>query len=161
MKIQSMNRNSIEDVVNLRISYFMEAYKDFTLEQEQDMIVTLTQYFNDMINEDIVVLVVYEGSKAVSCAILGICKKTPNLRVPNGRYGEITGVYTLPSYRCKGYATLLVNNLILFAKQYELSYLALDASEAGMGVYEKCGFSTVDNGYTQMKYYFEGKTVLR
>ena len=60
-------------------------------------------------------------------------------------------VYTLPGHRRRGYASALVERIIADARQMELSYLELKATEDGLPLYQKLGFLEEASDYTAMR----------
>lgn len=59
-----------------------------------------------------------------------------------GNYG-IHEVSTLPDYRCRGICSALVHHALASAKDAGCRCASLQASPAGAGVYERCGFQIV------------------
>ena len=81
-------------------------------------------------------------------------QKVPSQRFLNGMFGEIYGVYTHPNFRNKGIATQLIKRCIKNAKDKNIDFIQLGASEMGLSIYEKCGFTFTNTEYREMKYYF-------
>ena len=151
--VKNTDEKTIRQVIELRIKYFREYYENFTKEQEYTIEQNLHKYFNDHLNSDCVVAVIKKNDKVVASAILNIFVKAPNRRFQNGKYGEIYGVYTTPKERRNGYATALIQMLINYSKEKELSFIQLDASEKGIQVYKHCGFIEETSDYVPMKYH--------
>ncbi len=153
MKYKPINKNLINQAIDLRIQYFYEAYSNFSVENENELRVNLKNDLEKHLNKDCFILIVEENGLPVSTAILEIHHKLPNMKIPNGRYGEIYGVFTLAEYRKKGYATNLIYDLIELGNELGLSFIELDAAPKGLGIYKKCGFEQyVDEQYTKMRY---------
>lgn len=57
----------------------------------------------------------------------------------------ISSVFTAPEYRCKGFATTLLCNALIYAKDkcYNIAYLYVDSDDA-KNVYEKVGFANCE-----------------
>lgn len=154
MRLLYASEKEIDDVIDLRINYFRDTYINFSAEEENDLRKKLKEYFVNHLEKDCIVVLVKEGDCAVASAILNLFKKAPNRRNPNGLFAEIYGVYTLKEKRRKGYATLLVKELINYADKLNVSFIELEASKEGKGVYLNCGFQIVEKEYSEMKYYF-------
>ena len=148
--VKKENKNLATD---LRLEYFKKTYKTFTNKDEITIRKNLDLYFDCHLNDDCYVVIIREDSKPVSSAILNVICKAPNKRFPDGRYGEIYGVYTTPNKRHNGYATKLIQELLIKAKELNLPYVELDASVDGKPIYQKCGFVEEHSDYTKMKYY--------
>ena len=66
-------------------------------------------------------------------------------------YFSIENIGTLSSARKKGYAGMILKTLLQKAKSLEYTKACLVASELGISVYEKAGFSILDKNYTFIK----------
>ena len=129
--------------------------------QESHLRKSLLDYFRLHLGVDCFVAIQSNEGTIVSTSILSIFSKAPNRSLPNGKYGEIYGVYTVPSERCKGYATLLIKELINITNKNDLSFVELEASVDGVPVYSKCGFVKSVNGYLPMKYICKDNDTLK
>ena len=58
----------------------------------------------------------------------------------NNNIARIDDVGTLPEFQGKGYATHLMNYVLLEAKKLGAHYCFLESSDSGLGVYQKLGF---------------------
>jgi GNAT superfamily N-acetyltransferase len=61
-------------------------------------------------------------------------------RIGDGRQGIIINVFSEPEWRGKGIATMLMKEIINWAKSENLDRLSLHASDEGRAVYERLGF---------------------
>ena len=78
-----------------------------------------------------------------------------NLQTPdflNGNTGTVLNVYTKPEHRHKGYAQKLIEMMLADAKQMDLDFVELKATEDGYGLYKKVGFKDAVSKYHDMKY---------
>lgn len=160
MKIKYADESRIDEVIELRIAYFREAYKEFSVDQETELRNNLREYFRVHLGRDCFIVLAVVDNKAVASAILNVLSKAPNRTIPNGKYAEIYGVFTIKEERHKGYATALIKELIDVSDRIDMSFVVLEASENGKSVYLNCGFVEIENKYTSMKYYFDDKQVL-
>lgn len=92
-------------------------------------------------------------NEIASVAFLAFSNRPANSFFPTGKTGTFFNVLTYPEYRKKGYATLTMNLLIETARNQNLSYVELSASEAGKPLYQKLGFmeSKLSAHFTKMK----------
>lgn len=144
--------DDIEQVTCLRLQYFREEYGnsnegDFNLLFKNNIL-----YLKEHLNRDCFISVIKENSTVVSSAYINIYSRAPNLGRPNGLYGEIYGVYTLPEYRKQGFGTKNVSNLINKSRELNLSQIFLSASENGFNVYKNLGFKIDDSPDINMNY---------
>jgi ribosomal protein S18 acetylase RimI-like enzyme len=65
----------------------------------------------------------------------------PNPQCPRGRTVRLANVITLPEHRGRGYGTLLVRDVIGWARSIEADRVDLSATPDGQRIYEKVGFN--------------------
>ena len=64
-------------------------------------------------------------------------------------------MYTSPSFRKRGLATVLLHMAMADAKRLNVSNVELQATEMGIPVYEKLGFQHKQSQFTFMEYRFD------
>lgn len=141
-------------VTGLRLEYLKEAYGGLTEKQVNILADNNIEYLKEHLNKDCFVSVVEEGGEIVSCAYMNLFRKAANLRFVNGLYAEIYGVYTAKEFRNRSFATKNVETLVEYGRQTGASFVELDASAEGLGVYRRIGFTEVNSEYTKMKYFY-------
>ena len=67
----------------------------------------------------------------------------PSISWKGAKRGYICNVYTRPEYRKKGYASILIKELIKEARQRDLGNLWLMASKEGRTLYKTLGFDDI------------------
>jgi putative acetyltransferase len=90
------------------------------------------------------VLVAYENSIALSCGAF---------KIMDSKVVEIKRMYTVPSYRGKGLAALVLKNLEEWASKEGFKCCVLETGTrqiAAIRLYEKCGYQIIEN-YGQYK----------
>ncbi len=65
----------------------------------------------------------------------------PNPQCPRGRAVRLANVITLPEHRRRGYGTLLVQDVIGWARSIDADRVDLSATRDGQRIYEKAGFT--------------------
>jgi GNAT superfamily N-acetyltransferase len=65
----------------------------------------------------------------------------PNPQCQRGRTVRLANVITLPEHRGQGYGTLLVRDVIEWARSIDADRVDLSATPDGQRIYEKAGFS--------------------
>jgi GNAT superfamily N-acetyltransferase len=65
----------------------------------------------------------------------------PNPRCRRGRTVRLANVITLPEHRSRGYASLLVRDVIGWARSIDADRVDLSATPGGQRIYERLGFS--------------------
>lgn len=98
------------------------------------------------------VYVIREDDTIVSCAFLLIVMKPISPAFINGKTATILNVYTLPAYRRRGYARMLMNAMITDAKELNIDVIELKATEDGYDLYRSVGFEDDRSKYHLMKW---------
>lgn len=144
--------SDINMFIRVRFDYF-DAEGWILTEDKAAMIRSqLQQYYQEHINRDFFVALAENTDKVIaSVAFLVISEKPANLSFPTGKTGVILNVLTYPEFRSLGYATQALRLLIDKAKEEDLSYIELSASELGKPLYEKLGFQKPESHFTKMK----------
>ncbi|MGH8971531.1 MAG: GNAT family N-acetyltransferase [Actinomycetes bacterium] len=80
------------------------------------------------------------------CDVIAAAIGTLELGVPNphcdrGRTVRLANVITLPEHRGRGYGTLLVRDVIEWARSIDADRVDLSATPGGERIYEKVGFN--------------------
>ena len=88
----------------------------------------------------------------VSCAFLLIVMKPMSPAFINGKTATVLNVYTLPAYRRRGYARMLMNAMIADAKELNIDVIELKATEDGYDLYRSVGFEDDRSKYHLMKW---------
>ena len=109
-------------------------------------------YFEKHLGRDLEVYVIRDGQAIVSCAFLLTVEKPMSPAFPNGCTGAVLNVYTLPAFRRRGYAKMIMAALTGGAKRMGLSVVELKATEAGYPLYRATGFSDSPSKYRLMKW---------
>lgn len=65
----------------------------------------------------------------------------PNPQCPRGRTVRLANVITLPEHRGRGYGTMLVQDVVAWARSIAADRVDLSATAAGQRIYERLGFT--------------------
>jgi ribosomal protein S18 acetylase RimI-like enzyme len=65
----------------------------------------------------------------------------PDPQSPRGRTVRLANVITMPEHRGRGYGTLLVRDVIEWARSIDADRVDLSATPVGQRIYEKAGFN--------------------
>ena len=124
-------------------------FKTLIKSLDQDLAITDGEehsFYNQFNGTDNInhVLVAYENSIALSCGAF---------KIMDSRVVEIKRMYTVPSYRGKGLAALVLKNLEEWASKEGFKCCVLETGTrqiAAIRLYEKCGYQIIEN-YGQYK----------
>ena len=84
--------------------------------------------------------VIEVDGRIVATAIGTLELGVPNPQCPQGRTVRLANVITTPDHRRNGYATLLVHDVIDWARSIKADRVDLSATPAGQHIYNKAGF---------------------
>ena len=102
---------------------------------------TFTDYFTKCFdNDSLVQYVAIDGTKIAATGGVHFYSCPPSYRNPTGKIAYIAGMYTLPCFRGRGIATIILKHLIEEARRRNYNVVRLHASPQGRPVYEKMGF---------------------
>lgn len=152
MIIRFATASDINALIQIRFDYF--SAEGWTLTDGKMAMIRsqLRQYYKEHLNRDFFAALAENDDKSVvSVAFLVTSEKPANLSFPTGKTGLMLNVFTYPTFRRKGYATQILNLLIDKAKEVNLSFIELSASELGKPLYEKLGFKKSESHFTEMK----------
>ncbi|MBR3901005.1 MAG: GNAT family N-acetyltransferase [Ruminococcus sp.] len=152
------DKNDIDELVRMRIAYINEDYEEISEEQILQIQKALPNYFENHTGVDFFAFVAEDSGKMVSCAMLVVTEKPANPSFITGKTGTVLNVYTEKSYRRKGIATIILNNLIEYSKALGLDFIELKATKEGYPLYKKLGFEEQYSTYTPMKFNLTNQT---
>lgn len=145
--------SDIPELCRLRLAYFEEDFGKLPEPQIAAISAQLPQYFSAHLGRDCAVFAAEAPDGTLAANAILLCSEKPaNPYFPNGKSGYVLGVYTMPEYRGQGIATRLMQMLQEYAAAVPLDIVTLSASEMGMGVYEKIGFTVRHTGFTEMEW---------
>jgi GNAT superfamily N-acetyltransferase len=152
VNIRMASLDDIEKLVKVRFDYFASENWEVSPKQHQDIETNLRQYYSTCLNTDFFAAFVEEADVLASAAFLAVSTMPANLSCPTGKKGTVLNVLTYPDYRRKGYASRTMSALISKAKELNLSYIELSASELGKPIYEKLMFiEAAKSRFTEMR----------
>jgi len=139
-----------------RVKFLNEVYNINYHPEEEHLKTELIDYFSKSISNNTVIawLAEYEN-KVISTSTLVIWNAPFSYSGlgKNGKRGYILNMYTLLPFRKKGIASTLLKKLILEAKNNNLEFVNLHATNDGIGVYKKIGFKAPT--FPELKYKIE------
>lgn len=153
MIVRFASINDISTLIRVRFDYF-DTEGWILADDKMAMIrAQLQQYYQEHLNRDFFAAFAENNEKAIaSVAFLVISENPANLSWPTGKTGMMLNVLTYPEFRRKGYATQVLKLLIDKAKEKNLSFIELSASELGKPLYKKLGFRIIEaSHFTEMK----------
>ena len=136
--------SDMENLVKARFDYFDYEKWVFTSDSRDAIETSFRQYLTAHLNKDLFIAMIELENQIASVAFLSIAEKLANPSCPTGKIGTLLNLLTYPKHRNKGYATCTLRALIDIAREQNLSYIELSASEIGLSLYKKLGFQELD-----------------
>ena len=141
----TIRRVGVEDIAGMttaRINYLTEMQGDMPELYKQELQQKLQLFFEQSMREStfFAFLAEVEG-REVSWGAM-ILKKIPgDFNQSSYLEGDILNMYTLPTYRRKGFSSRILERLLSEAKTMGVSKVALHCSKDGEPLYRKYGFA--------------------
>ena len=92
-----------------------------------------------------VAYLVYDNGAFVGAGGVSFYQVMPTYHNPTGKKAYIMNMYTNPAYRRKGIAYQTLNLLVADAKNKGIDAISLEATEMGRPLYEKFGFTGMND----------------
>jgi GNAT superfamily N-acetyltransferase len=139
-------RASVDDVASLvdyRVRFLNELYGHPENGETEVLKGSLREYFRDAIPSGCFVAWLAERNGRIVGTSGMVIWQMPGRYggLESGRLGYILNMYTVPEARRSGVCTRLLKELIGEAKALGIKYLHLHASEEGISIYRKAGFT--------------------
>ena len=104
------------------------------------------QYLAEYIDSDnVIIFIAIENNQIVASCMACIFNTAPLPSCLSGKTAEILNIYTLGAYRKKGHARKLLEMLLNELKNIGVEKVLLEYTADGLSLYEKMGFSLLDN----------------
>ena len=87
-----------------------------------------------------VAYLVYDAHRVIGTGGISFYQVMPTYHNATGRKAYVMNMYTNPAYRRRGIARKLLKLLVAEAADRGIGQVALEATESGRPLYEKCGF---------------------
>lgn len=152
MNFRKAEINDIPQLVEMRLGYLKQDHGSLTQEETKRLKMSLPAYFEKHLGKDMIIYVAEESSQIISTVFLLVVEKPANPSFITGKTGTVLNVFTKSEYRKQGISGKLMNMMLEDAKDMNLSYVELQATDMGKGLYEKIGFNIEKSEYTPMKY---------
>jgi len=153
MVTRMAKQSDIDMLIKVRFDYFAAEKWELTTDNKDLISSQLRQYYSKHLNHDFfAAFTENESGEIASTAFLVIIEKPANLSWLTGKTGLILNVLTYTEFRKMGYATKTIDLLIEEAREQNLSFIELSASDSGKSLYKKLGFHELEpSRFTEMK----------
>jgi GNAT superfamily N-acetyltransferase len=155
LEYRTATLDDLNHVLEMRIAYLAEINNKLTDKDTNALLNHLPDYYRRHMGKDFFAYIAFDEGKPVSTVYLLIVERPANLNFITGKSGVLLNVYTMPAYRKRGIASVLLSMAIEEAKKLDVSHIELQATDMGIPVYEKLGFRHKQSQYTYMEYRFD------
>ena len=152
MRIEKAGFADVDALTALRLEYLIEDNGSLEHSDAEMIRNNLPGYIREHLKKDLFAYVIREDDTIVSCAFLLIVMKPMSPAFINGKTATVLNVYTLPAYRRRGYARMLMNAMIADAKELNIDVIELKATADGYDLYRSVGFEDDRSKYHLMKW---------
>ena len=136
----------IDELVRTRIIVLRTANK---LSNDVDMSLVEKEsyeyYKNALETGEHIAYLVYDNETFIGAGGVSFYQVMPTYHNPTGKKAYIMNMYTNPAYRRKGIAYQTLNLLVADAKNKGIDAISLEATEMGRPLYEKFGFTGMND----------------
>ncbi len=140
MEIRKAGLKDLDVLFEQRVEFLREMRNHETEPSEEFKKSTYDFIKEHLENDTLVAWVAEENGTIISLAMVTYYSVLPMTSNPNGSFGYIQNVFTDPSYRKQGIASILLKQMIEDAGSRDVGRLYLSATDMGKPVYEKLGF---------------------
>ena len=146
MDFREVQLADAELLAQLRIDMRRERETQAPPEDQQAFLEENINYFKNALKQGSYIGFIAEEN-GVPAGTGGICLHIhpPSYSVPNGKTACLLNMYTLPGFRGRGVAGKILSLLIGKAKEHDCCKVYLNASNMGKPLYQKNGFTNVEN----------------
>lgn len=108
---------------------------------------TLDYFQRNLARGSLVVFACEEDGHLIATVGLSLFEMPPTAKLKNGKVMKLMNMYTLPSHRGNGIAKALLDLAKDYGKRNAYYKIMLNSSPMGLALYEKAGFTPIQNEY--------------
>ncbi|MCE5332316.1 MAG: GNAT family N-acetyltransferase [Bacteroidales bacterium] len=150
--IRRVGTADIDTMITYRIKYFTEIQGERPIAVINHLQNELSSYFNTGIqNGSVIALVAFFGQQPVAYGAMVLRRIPGDFNCPTYLEGDVLNMYTLREARRQGISTLILNRLIVEAKNQGVTKLSLHTTVAGEKLYRSAGFDNPVYPYMELK----------
>ena len=141
-RVTSPVRLAVAEDVDQLIALWRSVYEDDGPAADGTWEAPARRWFADVVADHATARfpVVEVGGDVVATAIGTLKLGVPNPHCPRGRTVRLANVITSPEHRRRGFGTLLVEDVVRWARAVDADRVDLSATPDGLRVYERAGF---------------------
>ena len=127
-------------LVKARVAFLAALGHPIPEEELEETKAQVAKFLEQNLGKSMFSWIAMDGDEIAAAGFLQLFHVMAHFNAPSGHYGRITNMLTWPAYRSSGLARQIISHLLEKARQCELDYVNLDASDLGRPLYESLGF---------------------
>ena len=155
MEFRLATQDDMTHIIEMRMRYLKEVNHKLSDKEKAALLSHLPGYYQKHMNKDFFAYLAMDGDTPASTVFLLIIERPANLNFITGKTAILLNVYTDPEYRKRRLASVLLEMAVADAKKLNVSNIELQATDMGVPLYEKHGFTHKQSQYTFMEYRFD------
>ena len=146
--IRRAEMNDLEDVIKYRLAFLREAQSNGR-ELDPDVVESTRKYITEKLpSGELIVWFAEENEQIIGTSGLVFFHRPPTYHCKSGLHAYIMNMYTVPEWRGHGIASMLIQNIIDYAKTTPANLITLHATNMGKPVYQRLGFASTSDEMT-------------
>lgn len=142
IQLREIGTDEVELLTNYRMAYLAEMQGERSEEYQQNLRNELNRYFSEALTEHRFFAFLAEQEGEILSFGAMVLKKIPgDFNQSMYLEGDILNMYTVPFARRKGISGLILDKLLVEARNRGISKVSLHTSKDGEKLYRKFGFS--------------------
>lgn len=158
METRPATLDDLEHIIQMRMQYLTEVNHNLSEKETSALLKHLPEYYQKHMGKDFFAYLAMDDNKPVSTVFLLIIERPATPNFTTGKTGILLNVFTHPAYRKRGLASLLLDMAVVDAKKRNVSSIELQATDMGVPLYEKIGFTHKQSQYTLMEYRIDAQS---
>ena len=137
VQYRKLRESDLDTFVQMRINQLQEEGAT----SSEDLTLPLRIYYQrHMQDNTFVSWVAIDNGKIIATSGMSFVERPPTFDCPSGKIGILSGMYTLTEYRRNGIARILLDKVILEAKNHGCCAVQVTGSNVGVLLYANYGF---------------------
>ena len=139
---RKLNESDLDIFIQMRINQLQEEGTTST----EDLTLPLRNYYQrHILDNTFISWVATDNGKIIATSGMSFVERPPTYGCPSGKIGILSSMYTLKKYRQNGIATMLLDKVMLEAKDHGCGAVHVTGSDMGVLLYTNYGFKKNKN----------------
>ena len=144
--VLKLDEKYVDEFCHIRMELFEELGEISGIKDISKLKMATEKYYLSHINKDLISFGIFQNEILVSTGSLCLFNRIPYEKNLSGLEGYILNIYTSPQFRNRGFANQILDEIVEYARKYEIKRLWLNYSDNAEKLYSKKGFVKKENG---------------